>query len=88
MITEQQKGVLFQQHQQWLDNPVTKQLFGILDKQTEKILGQLMTNSLMTGDTVVERQKQTAVTLSVQLTTIETLKSTIKDTNKFINRLS
>jgi hypothetical protein len=87
-LNEQQIGVVTQQHQQWLDNNITKYLLEIIEKVENRVVSELMSNSIVSSDTVVERQKQQAVILSVQLTTINNIKSIVKDTHKFINKLS
>lgn len=87
-ITEQQIGVITQQHQQWLDHPITKQMFSILEKQEERIVSELMSNSLVGSETVIERQQQMSVVLSVQLKTVNNIKSITKETHKFISKLT
>lgn len=86
-ITEQQIGVITQQHQQWLDNPITKYMIGVLEKREKRVVDELMNNSLINTSTPVEAQKQIAFSLSVQLKTTTNIKSSLTETDKFIKSL-
>lgn len=86
-LNEQQKGVTFQQHQQWLDHPITKQLLEVLGGHKDNIILALSQNAgIADKDSVVCKEKNSLI-LSVQLKTTETLTRVVKDTEVFIANL-
>ena len=83
-LQEQQKGVTFQQHKQWLDHPITRQLLDVIGSHEKAIVLSLLSNAGMSTKDNHQHQERNALMLSVQLKTTQKLTKMATDTETFI----